>query len=878
MRLIITEKNDAARRIAELLADVKPKADKVYETTVYRFTWEGTDCVAIGLRGHILGLDFVPTLSYSNRRGWFGIDDEGIVVPADLPESLPKPPFKKHKPFSEDSIDLKPWKLAGLPYLVFAPIEKLPIEKGIIRSMKNLAGKATHVVIATDFDREGELIGSDALAMVREVNPDIHATRARYSSFTKAEILHAFTHLVELDTALAFAGEARQWIDLVWGAVMTRYLTMAKPAGYGNVRPSGRVQTPTLALVVARERERLAFVPEDYWVIKGLFDTDMLASGFASGIGAASSSRITGGEGTDLKVKSPTMFEAVHSSERFLDETKARSVMKALEEASIATVTSVEVRSRSVEPPVPFNTTSLQAAAAVEGLSPARTMRLAESLYMAGFISYPRVDNTVYPATLDLRATAAALKEVAAYAPFVDSLLKTPKLHATRGKTETTDHPPIYPTAAASTDKLSAEEWKLYNLVARRFLATLSTAAVIEGTKVTLDVSGEEFIARGDVLVKPGFRAIYPYGLKKDDQLPRLVEGQVVAFLGASCTWKQTEPPARYSQGRLIQEMEKAGLGTKSTRHSIIERLLEVRYIQNDPVEPTQLGIAVIDALGTFAPHITTPEMTAVLEDEMSAIAAGEDTRDRVVKHSRLLLAEIMDELLPRKNEVGEALHDAVAADTRVGVCPACGKDLLLKSSVKTRSNFIGCSGWPECDVSFPVPQGKIESVEPVCSVCGKPQIKIIQFRQKPVTRCVDPACTSNREPDMPVGPCPVCQAAGREGTLVAQRSARTLKRFIRCTEYEHCGVSYPLPQSGELKFKGEACEACGAPRTIISTRRGPWEVCPNPACPSRAEKEASTKSSTAARGRTTSKGRTVSKGKTAGKTTGKTAANSKKR
>ncbi|MCL2757353.1 MAG: DNA topoisomerase, partial [Coriobacteriia bacterium] len=443
MQLIITEKHDAAKRIAELLADGKPKTDKVYETAVYRFMRSGKECVTIGLRGHILSLDFVSTLSYTKRRGWFGLNEEGVIIPVDVPATLPKPPFKKRKPFTEDSIDLKSWKIAGLPYLVFAPVEKTPAEKGIIRSVKNLATKAESVIIATDFDREGELIGSDALAMVREANLHIPALRARYSSFTKQEILHAFNNLVELDTNLAFAGEARQWIDLIWGAVLTRYLTMAKPSGFGNVRPSGRVQTPTLALVVARERERMAFIPEDYWVVKGLFDTNLKAEPTA-----------VGATGTDEKLKSPTAFTAVHAVERFLDEASALAAMDAIAKATTATVASVEVKTRSIDPPTPFNTTSLQAAAASEGISPARTMRLAESLYMAGYISYPRVDNTVYPATLDLRETAMVLKGVPAYAPYVTELLSSSKITATRGKTETTDHPPIYPTAAVDSSKL----------------------------------------------------------------------------------------------------------------------------------------------------------------------------------------------------------------------------------------------------------------------------------------------------------------------------------------------------------------------------------------------------------------------------------------
>jgi len=807
LRLVITEKNDAAKKIAELLSTGSVKSEKVYDTPVYRFTNEGEEWVSIGLKGHILAVGFPDALSYSKRRGWHSVE-EGTVIKANLPDSLPKPPFKKKKPFSEDGVDLKGWKLEALPYLVYAPLVKTPSEKGIIRSLKNLATKADSVIVATDYDREGELIGSDALAMVLEAAPKLQATRARYSSFTKPEITAAFANLGDVDYNLASAGESRQWIDLIWGAVLTRYLSIAKYSGFGRVRPSGRVQTPTLALICAREAERNAFVPEDFWVIKGSFD-------------------------------SPNgSFEATHATERFKVEAEAQKAFANVQGQDRATVRSIEKRSRKVAAPTPFNTTSLQAAAASEGISPARTMRLAESLYMAGWISYPRVDNTVYPASLDLRETLGTLKKITQYSGYAGELLARPKLTATRGKTETTDHPPIYPTGAPDPDSMRADEWKLYNLIARRFMATLSDPAVVEGTKLTVEVNGEPFIARGDVLIEPGFRAVYQYGLKKDEQLPRLEEGQIIDFLGATFEQKQTEPPARYSQGRLVQEMEKLGLGTKSTRASIIERLIEVRYIQNDPVEPTQLGMAVSEALERFAPHITTPDMTAELEQHMSAIAAGESSRDDVVNLSRELLAEIIDNLLPRAAEVGEALSDAVNADARVGACPICGHDLLLKTSAKTRSSFIGCSAWPECDVTYPVPSGgKLEAVEELCSVCGKPQIRLSVFRSRPVVLCIDPLCPTNIEPEVELGACPTCAAEGKVGVLKTQKNPRTLKRFIRCSNYEDCKTSFPLPQRGELSAANKICERCGVPKVIVQTARGPWELCPNQQCPEALEK-----------------------------------------
>ena len=811
MKLVVTEKNIAAQKIADLLGDSKPTADKVYSTPVYRFRKDGEDWVSIGMRGHILEPNFVPHLVYKKRGGWQGVDADGVTVPASVPDSLPKPPFKKKKPFTPDGVELGAWKMDALPYLVYAPIEKLPKEKDIIRSLKNLAKKADSIIIATDFDREGELIGSDVLTCIKEVNTSAPVARARYSAITKEEITRAFTHLVELDVALAQAGESRQDIDLIWGAVLTRFLTLVKFAGYGNVRSSGRVQTPTLGLIVERERERMAFVPEDYWVIRADFAHD------------------------DMD------FSAPHATARFKKEADADQVMAHVEGQSTGRVSAIEKKQRKAQPPAPFNTTSLMAAASAEGLSPARTMRIAESLYMDGFISYPRVDNTVYPSSLDLAGILKRISANPAYKPYAEELLKKGSLTPTRGKTETTDHPPIHPTSAATPEQLAPAEYKLYNLIARRFMATLSDAAVIEGTKVTLDVGGEPFVVKGDVLVKPGFRGIYPYGLKKDEQLPQLAEGQSVPFKGATKTKKQTEPPARYSQGKLIQEMEKLGLGTKSTRHSIIERLYTVKYVQNDPIEPSQLGIAVIDALGKFAPHVTSPDMTANLEEEMTSIAAGKVEKESVVLHSRNLLAEELANLLPHSEEVNAALADAVAADAYVGPCPKCGKDLQIRTSQKTRSMFIGCAGWPDCDVTYPLPKGKIEALEERCPTCGMPQVKVTAFRSKPRVICIDPECATNKEPDLEVGVCPTCAAQGKQAKLIARKNPRTLKRFIRCENYDECNTGYPLPQYGALTATDETCEHCGAPMVIVTTNRGPWKLCPNFDCPSKEKDEKTT-------------------------------------
>jgi DNA topoisomerase I len=353
MRLVVSEKNIAARRIAEILAVGKPETDKVYNTPVYRFRRDGEDWVSIGLKGHIMKVDF--------------------------PEEF-------------EGVDLKKWKLDSLPTLVAAPVLKEGAEKGIIRSIENLAKKAEQVMIATDFDREGELIGADARDVVRRVNADVPVSRIRFSAITKDEIERAFAEPGELSEELADAGATRQDIDLVWGAVLTRYLTLASNAAskraWGDMLSAGRVQTPTLKLIVDRERERDAFVPEDYWTVRARFAP-------------------AGGEAGD-----DNEFGASHATERFKDVAEAERVMAAVSGAREGSVAEVTKSRRTVKPPTPFNTTALQAAAANEGISPSRTMRIAESLYMSGLVSYPRVDNTVYPPSLELHTILRELDKV----------------------------------------------------------------------------------------------------------------------------------------------------------------------------------------------------------------------------------------------------------------------------------------------------------------------------------------------------------------------------------------------------------------------------------------------------------------------------------
>jgi DNA topoisomerase I len=589
--------------------------------------------------------------------------------------------------------------------------------------LKKLAREADSVVIATDYDREGELIGADIKDLVLEANPGARISRARFSALTPPEIKGAFSNLDTLDENLAKAGEARQDIDLIWGAALTRFISLATTRLGQKFLSAGRVQSPTLALVVDREKEIKAFVPEDFWQIKVTCEHE--------------------GE----------TFGARHKTERFGDEGEARAAFERLGEEG--RVTAVATRERTMNPPAPFNTTAFLAAASGIKIAPARAMDIAESLYTRGMISYPRVDNTVYPESLDLAGVLSGIKGADVVGPLASELLDGRPLKPTRGKKFSTDHPPMYPTAAPSKGSLKPQEWKIYELVARRFMATLADPATARSTRVDIDISTEPFVARGDVIVSEGFLHFYPYSRKRDEELPPLSEGDRLMVVNKELEARQTQPPPRYSEGRLIEKMEELGLGTKSTRHSIIQSLLERGYAFGSPLKPTETGIAVTQALERHATMVTTPDMTARLEEDMDSIVEGQQSLEGVVGRSREALGGILDKMESEKEEISREIREGVRGDTVLGACPGCGGEMRILKARKSGKRFAGCGSYPDCTVTFPLPQkGAIVATGEVCEECGSPRIKVLSKGSKPWELCLDPDCPTK----VPAG-------AGRSGS-----------------------------------------------------------------------------------------------------------------
>jgi len=357
-------------------------------------------------------------------------------------------------------------------------------------------------------------------------------------------------------------------------------------------------------------------------------------------------------------------------------------------------------------------------------------MRIAEWLYTNGYISYPRTENTVYPPTLDLKALVSALKK----GPFNEYAKKVLKgsMTPTRGKRESTDHPPIYPTSFVSKTELKEDQWKIYELVVRRFLATLSPVSRWEVMRVAFDISGETFRANGARQIEPGWRACYPYSKAKEQILPELQEGESLMVIDTDLVEKETQPPARYGQGRLVKLMDDLGLGTKSTRHEIISKLYGRAYVHGNPMTPTNTAYAVIDTLEKYSPTITNPEMTQILEGDMTKISEGQIKEGEVIDESRTMLDSVFDDMLENREDIETSLREGLRTDKIVGPCPQCKSELIIRRG-RRGSRFIGCTGYPDCTYTLPLPRfGMVVVTDKICEIHGMNLIKIVNKGKRP--------------------------------------------------------------------------------------------------------------------------------------------------
>jgi DNA topoisomerase-1 len=668
MKLVICEKNISARRIAYILSDGKSKSSRVGNIPVYDFSKEGEPWRVIGLKGHIINLDFPAGFNKWNK-----------VTPADL--------------------------------IHVNPVKKVS-EKGIAAALKSLVDVNPFLIVATDFDREGELIGVEVIDLLKEFNNEINQIkRAKFSAITNYEIKNAFDSLTEVDYNLSSAGETRQVIDLVWGAVLTRFISIASDRFGKDFLSIGRVQSPTLALLVDREKEIKTFVPKPFWKIIA-------------------------------NLKKRESFNATHVEGQFWDEKKVQGIFNKIKNSKFAVVKKYEKKLMRELPPPPFSTTTFLESASYLRISASRAMSIAEELYMSGLISYPRTDNTVYPRSLNIKGILEKLKN-SNFSKEVQEVISNGRSHPMRGKKETTDHPPIHPVGAPAGKKLEGDSARIYELVVRRFLATLAKDAISENVSALFDISNEEFKADGYRLIEPNWRNIYTYFREKKNVLPELIKNEKIDVTKISLIEDKTKPPARYTQGSLIAKMEQLSLGTKSTRHEIINKLYSRRYITLSPLAPTPTAIAVIDALDDC--EVVKPRMTATLEQDMDFISEGKKSLKETVAESRKMLSEVMISLEKERDNIKTSIKDAQREENTIGKCPICGKDMIIRNSKKGK-RFVGCTGYPNCNNTYSLPQfGGVFSTGKVCEKCSAPVVRIKAKGKRAWELCLNSNCSSKK-------------------------------------------------------------------------------------------------------------------------------------
>jgi len=747
LKIIVAEKADAGRRIAYFLSDGKQKAKKGKGLNYIEFKKGDDDYALVSLSGHVVELDF------------------------------PK--------------EMNDWSSVDLNDLIFAKIDKNLKNRTVGNTLLDFGGKDSEFIIATDYDREGELIGTEALELagIARNSPSNRVRRAKFSTLTREEIETAFDNLIGVDYDLADSAGAREEVDLIWGAVLTRFFSVSTKRLGKDFLSVGRVQTPTLALIVDRENEITNFKQETFWKIVITFSK--------------------GGH-----------FQGVYEKGQLFDKDEADSVFAAVNGQSGETK-SFEKSVQRISKPPPFNTTEFLREASRIGINPARAMAIAESLYVKGYISYPRTDNTVYQRSISLTGVLKKLQK-GEFREEVEKVLAQDSIRPSRGRMEATDHPPIYPVAVPKAADLKGDFHKVYELVVRRFLATLYRDGAREVRKASILVSGHSFNSEGSKIIDEGWLSLYPYRKVSESYHPDLMEGEKVKAVKWEMVEDHTKPPPRYDAASLLKLMETLRLGTKSTRHDIIQKLQDRGFIQGNPVRPTHLGIGFIQAIKLINSPISKPEMTARLEEDMDRITRKEVSKQEVVNESRDMLTNVLNDFISNRQRIVEVINSSAKKGDTVGTCPEHGTDLIIlknRDSAKIKCTTDGCR------IDFYVPANAlIKLEEKKCPECSLPLIRIIRKGQAPETKCINPACKFNTK-NATLGTCPV------DGGDLVIRQSRSGKRFLACSNYPKCTQTYSLPQMGFISSTGEKCQFCGAP-LLVSARKGyRWKFCPKIDC-----------------------------------------------
>lgn len=597
--------------------------------------------------------------------------------------------------------------------------------KAFVELISKLAMHANVFIDACDYDTEGSLIGYNILNFACG-KADV-ARRMKYSTLTNAELANAYEHpLPRLDFTLIDAGKTRHEVDWLYGINLSRALTYAvkKASGRYTTLSTGRVQGPTLRFLVLRENIIACFVPTPYWTIKA-----------------------------QVEIQGKP-YEADYEKKMVESRAEADVVVESCR-GKTGQIADLEKRTFKQAPPTPFDLGTLQSEAYHHfHFNPKRTIDIAERLYLDALISYPRTSSQKLPPTINYRVILSGLGREPTYKKPVSELLGLETLRPREGKKEDSAHPAVYPTGNLPERKLDASRQRLLDLIVKRFMAGFGEPALKQSMKAEIHVDGHRFFLRGLKTLKEGWMRYYkPYVQFTGALLPDTEEGEKIIVRDIICQDTFTKPPPRYNPNSLLKKMEKEEIGTKATRADIIQTLYRRKYIAEENMKVTELGLSVTETLQKYVPTIISVKLTRELEEKLWRIRNREEKPDDVLDQAIGRLKSVLEELKSQETTIGQALNEALQQaklqERVVGNCPICkiGK-LLIIFSRKTGKRFVGCSNYFEgsCTTSFPIPQfGTVKTTKTACSTCGWPNVVVYRRGRNPWRLCLNPACPNKR-------------------------------------------------------------------------------------------------------------------------------------
>ena len=620
-----------------------------------------------------------------------------------------------------------------------------------IKDLKKEAQSAKNVLLATDPDREGEAISWHlAYLLGLDENADC---RVMFNEINKQTVQEAIKDPKPIDRALVDAQQARRVLDRLVGYQISPLLWKKVSRGLSG----GRVQSAALKLICDRENEINAFIPEEYWYI---------AADFGKGF-IAELSKISGKKAKVTSAEQAERIKAELEGEATNDKC-GRYIVKSIKEGK-----------RQTRPYAPFTTSSLQQDASIKlGFQTARTMQIAQQLYEGvtlkgigarGLITYIRTDS--------VRVSDQARGMARGFIREKYGEEYTANNHyANRNKAMQDAHEAIRPSDISLEpdmikDSLTAEQYKLYDLIWRRFVASQMAAAKYDTVSVDIENGKYEFKANGSRMTFDGWRKVYKSQSGENEvTVPKLSEGDVLDLKKLLTEQKFTQPPARYTEASLVKEMEEKNIGRPSTYASIISVLITRRYVKRvkKSLQPTKLGFDVIGILQDYFSDIVDVEFTGEMEDKLDSIELGDADWKSIIAD---FYKGFSEELKRADEEVERIEKEVVLSDE---VCELCGRPMAIKEG--RFGNFLACTGYPECKNTKPI----IRSTGVMCPKCGK--------------------------------------------EIVEKRGRKSGKVFYGCSGYPECDVSYWDKPTGRM------CPDCGS-MLVESKGRNASVKCSNPEC-----------------------------------------------